>query len=138
MTIINESEHDLSMILSEASGERSREEVVILAGAGSDRVLPAGTVIAELTAGAKVGKWQELNPGAADGEGEAAGVLIAAKTAPNGVDTKGVVIERDAELNISRCFFPGQGGLAGAITAPQLSTEFQRLDGRGVKLRQSV
>lgn len=78
----------------EADNFYSREQVTILAGSGSDRVLTNGMVLGKITSG---GKYVQMNPDASDGSQNAAGVLLFDITAENGVDnTQGVIIRRDA------------------------------------------
>lgn len=80
-------------ILSEANGDRSREEITVVSG----QDLAAGTVVGIITAS---GKYSAYDNGNADGTETAAGVLYAAVDA-SAADTAGVVIVRDAEVDSS-------------------------------------
>lgn len=82
-------------LLSEASGTRSREEVII------DPTSPAmvpGTVMSKLTA---TGKYVPYDDVGTDGSEVAAGILYAA-VADSAADQKAVVYVRDCEVNGSR------------------------------------
>ena len=79
-------------LLSEASGTRSRDEVVIAAAAGA---LKAGAVMGKITAS---GKYVAYANTANDGSEVAAGVLYAA-VGDSAADQKAVLITRDAEVD---------------------------------------
>lgn len=192
--------HDAEFLFSEASGGRSRDNVVILAGSGADRVLEPGTILAKIiqalgaatpsadagntgdgtvgtvTVGAakvgayrltfiepatdlgtfqvedpdgvnvgtgvvgtqfvgggltftvadgsadfvagdaftitvaavttNAGKFQELDPSAANGAEVAAGIIVNKVTAPDGVDVVAAAVVRDAEVKLHKLVFP--------------------------------
>ncbi len=77
-------------ILSEASGTRSREEVVIDLSAGA--MIP-GTVVSKLA----TGKYVAYDDVGSDGSEVAAGILYAA-VPDSAADQKGVVLVRDCEV----------------------------------------
>lgn len=80
-----------SFIMSEAVGQRSRENIVVASGQN----LPAGAVVGKLTSG---GKYSEYSSGAGDGTATAVGILIYPTDATDG-DTPASIIARDAEVN---------------------------------------
>lgn len=96
MTPQTEGQYTGDWLRSEAQGSRSREEVTILAGSGSDRELTSGMVLGKITSG---GKYVQLNPDASNGSQNAAGILLNDVTALNGHDAKATIIARDAEVS---------------------------------------
>lgn len=93
MSNILEYGHAGGFILSEAAGQRSRENVTLLSG----QVVKAGTVLGKLTSG---GKYVAYDENATPGAGSDAAVAISI----NNVDATGgdkliAVIARDAEVN---------------------------------------
>lgn len=91
MTAIAEGRHAGEFIMSEANGQRSRENVTIVSG----QDIGAGAVLGKITAS---GKYTAINQGAGDGSQTAAGILIAACDASDG-DVEAAIIARDAEVN---------------------------------------
>jgi hypothetical protein len=88
-TITNPNE---ASVLSEANGQRSREKVVVVSGAG---VLEAGTVLGKITAG---GKYQAYDNGDSPaGIGVASAVLLYGVDA-TAADVSAATIARDAEV----------------------------------------
>jgi hypothetical protein len=83
--------HDGEFLISEANGHQSREEITVVSGQN----LVAGAVVGKITA---TGKYKIYDDGAVDGSEAAAGVLFGAVDA-GAADKKGVIIERDAEVN---------------------------------------
>ncbi|MGP3789428.1 head decoration protein [Pseudomonas sp. B392_1p] len=93
MSIKTEGVHAGEFLLSEANGTRSREEIIVVATAGT---LPAGQVLGKLTA---TGEYAPYNPAAEpiDGSETAAAILYA----PVGASTeaqRSVGVVRDAEV----------------------------------------
>lgn len=78
-------------IKSEANGDRSRDEVIIVSGAGA---LLAGTVLGKITAS---GKYTAYDNDAATGTQTVAGILIY-DTDATSADVKAAIIARDAEV----------------------------------------
>lgn len=80
-------------LLAEANGSLSREQVTF---AATEAIIPAGTVVAQITAG---GEWVPYDPDAdpVDGSEVAAGILYAELPVAIG-DQPGVVIVRHAEV----------------------------------------
>ncbi|CAK0739397.1 Head decoration protein [Azospirillaceae bacterium] len=68
-----------------------REEITVLAGSGSDRVLTIGTILGRITASSKI---VGLNLAASDGSQTVYGVLLSNTTAPDGVDIAGLALVR--------------------------------------------
>jgi hypothetical protein len=101
MTVLTESSHAGEFLLSEANGNRSRENVTVVSG----QVLDAGTVVGKVTA---TGKYAIYSNGASDGTEVAAGVLLNAVDASGG-DTDGVIIARDAEVIADSLIFESGG-----------------------------
>lgn len=104
---LTETTHAGDFILSEANGNRSRDNVTIVSG----QDLAAGTVLGKITAS---GKYTAYNNAAANGSEVAAGVLYAAVDA-SAADKAGVAIVRDAEVNSDQLGW--SGGDSTAITA---------------------
>ena len=91
MTTLTEQGHAGGFIISEANGNRSRENVTIVSGED----LEAGCFLGKITSG---GKYAHYNNGASDGTQTAVAVLIA-KCDATGGDVAAAVIARDAEVN---------------------------------------
>lgn len=87
---LNEDTHAGEFMVSEANGDRSREEITVVDG----QTLKAGHVVGIVTAS---GKYAEHDPAAGDGTEDAAGILYRAVTA-DGADETGLAIVRDAEV----------------------------------------
>lgn len=79
-------------IVSEANGYRSREEIVIVSGAG---VLKAGRVLGKIAAS---GKYTSYTPGASDGSQNAAAILYQGCDATS-ADVRRTITARDTEVN---------------------------------------
>ena len=90
MATLTENTRAGEFILSEANGNRSRDNVVI---SGGNYV--AGTVLGKLTA---TGAYTEHDPGALDGSEAAAGILFAGVDA-SAADASGAIVSRDAEVD---------------------------------------
>lgn len=89
-TTLTEGRHTGEFILSEANGERSRENITIVSGQN----LGAGAVLGKITSG---GKYTAIDQAASDGSQTAAAVLIGAVDATS-ADAAGAAIVRDAEV----------------------------------------
>ena len=70
MTVMHEGRHPGEFVMSEASGQRSRENITIAAGAG---VLAPGTVLGRVTAS---GKYVASSNTASDGSQTAAAIAF--------------------------------------------------------------
>jgi len=92
MSSITEAGHAGGFIVSEANGNRSREQVTILSG----EVLEAGAVLGKITSGGKYVKYD--NDGTDDGRRVAFAILYDAVDASDG-DVEATIIARDAEVN---------------------------------------
>lgn len=82
----------------DANGHRSRETIVIAAGAN----LKAGTVLGKVTAS---GKYKALTPGAEDGSQTAAGILYGPAPAA-AADVRGVANVRETVVNAGEITWP--------------------------------
>jgi hypothetical protein len=91
MTIKTETVHGEEFLMSEANGDRSRENVTIVSGQN----LVAGAVVGKITVGGKYAVYSNV---AGDGTQAAAGVLLRAVNAAS-ADQKGAIIIRDAEVD---------------------------------------
>jgi hypothetical protein len=91
MTTLTEGKHAAEFLLSEASGERSREQVVLSSTAAA---LVAGTVLGKVTAS---GEYVAYATGASDGSETAVAILFD-NAADLAADQKVLVIARDAEV----------------------------------------
>ena len=107
-----------------------REEVTVVAGNGSDRVLTLGTVLGRITA---TGKVVDLALTGTDGSQTVYGVLVTNTTAPDGVDAVGVALVRGPAIVADLALvYP-----AGATTN-QKATINSALAGLGIVVRQGV
>lgn len=95
MTVFTEGRHAAEFIMSEANGNRSRDNVTIAGGSGGAGVVPAGTVLGKLTSG---GEYIPSPDSGADGSQTAIAVLLDDVDATAG-DVVAAVIARDAEIN---------------------------------------
>lgn len=105
--------HSDGMIVSEANGELSREQVTFRQRASS--TYKAGTVVGKRDDG----KYEQLEVGSSEGNNTAVGVLLAEVDATAG-DKKGVIIERLAEVRDRDLIWPAgisSANKAIAITA---------------------
>lgn len=93
-TPLTESRHAGEFILSEASGQRSRENVTLAMG----QVVKAGEVLGKITSG---GKYTAVDQAASDGSQTAFAISIYAVDATS-ADAAISVIARDAEV-IAEC-----------------------------------
>lgn len=91
MTTLTETGHAGGFILSEAPGQRSRENVTLASG----QVVKAGEVLGIITSG---GKYASHDNNASDGTQAAKAISINDVDATDG-DTPIAVIRRDAEVN---------------------------------------
>lgn len=95
-SIMTEKVHDFEVLLSEANGYRSREEIVLKSG----RAYKVGDVLGKITAdNADKGKYKLVDnqTPASDGSQTAAAVLLVDRDASAG-DQPGVAVVRDAEV----------------------------------------
>ncbi|TVR06635.1 MAG: head decoration protein [Salinarimonadaceae bacterium] len=98
MTVFTEGRHPGEFLLTEATGSRSRDAIVIASGAG---VLAPGTVLGRFTSGANAGKFTASINAAADpdvGQQVAVALLLYGVDATSG-DVAVAAITRDAEVN---------------------------------------
>lgn len=90
MTVYTEKAHALSCLISEANGNRSRENVVVASG----NVIDANQVVGKITA---TGKYAAYDNGASDGTQTAAGIATHYVDATAG-DTPLAIMARDCEV----------------------------------------
>lgn len=102
MTSITENPHTGGFILSLANGKRSLDEITVAAGQN----LLAGAVVAETNEGS--GQYVAYDNDSSD-PGIALGVLLAAVDATNGAQP-GVIVTRDAEVNVNELVFEDDQG----------------------------
>jgi len=100
MTTKTEGPRALGFLLSEANGNRSRDNITIVSGAG---VLVAGTVLGKITAS---GKYTDSPATGADGSQTAVAVLAYDVDATS-ADVKTVGITRDAEIKVDELTYEG-------------------------------
>lgn len=105
MTVQTETGHAAGFLMSEANGNRSRENVTLVSGQN----LKAGDVLGKITSGGKYSAYSETNSPA--GVGTAKAVLLADCDASAG-DTECVVIARDAEVNGNELLYSDTGSPA--------------------------
>jgi hypothetical protein len=120
MPSVNETPHAGGYIISEANGNRSRDNGTLILGQN----LAAGTVLGRITAS---GKLTALAPGAANGSQTAVGVLYEAVNA-TAADAPCVLSARDCEVN-------GKELGWGAATAAQIATATGQLAAAGIVIR---
>ena len=92
MTVLIEGLHPGAFLMSEANGQRSRENIIIESGAG---IIAPGTVLGKVTAS---GKYIASAIGAADGSETPAAINIYGADA-SASDTAVSAIVRDAEVS---------------------------------------
>ena len=92
MTVLIEGLHPGAFLMSEANGQRSRENIIIESGAG---IIAPGTVLGKVTA---TGKYIASAVGAADGSETPAAINIYGADA-SASDAAVSAIVRDAEVN---------------------------------------
>jgi len=92
MTVFTEGRHAGEFLLTEAKGNRSRENIVVANGAG---ILAAGTVLGKVTAS---GNYIASAIGASDGSEVAAAILLREVDATS-ADVPVAAFVRDCEVN---------------------------------------
>ena len=113
------------LILSEADGHQSRENVTIASGQN----LVFGTVVGKVTA---TGKYIAYDDDNSDGSEAAAGVLVGGDVDASGGDKAGAIIVKDAELN------PDLLVWASTNDATDITNGKADLVALGIKLRSGV
>lgn len=107
MTTLTEGNHTGEFIVSEANGNRSREEIVVVSGQN----LGAGQVLGKITAS---GKYAAYDEAASDGTETAVAVLYADVDA-SAADADGVAIDKDAEVSAAKLVWGSADDAAGAV-----------------------
>ena len=120
LTAVNEGTHTAEFLLSEANGQRSREEVTLAA----NQDLEAGTVLSE-----NGGEYFILAPGAADGTEVAEAILYGAADTTDGTTAQVSIIARDAEVADADLVYPT------GITAAQKTTAIDNLAAEDIFVR---
>lgn len=110
MTVLTQGMQTGEFLLSEANGQRSREQVTVTIVGGT--ALPSGTVVGKITA---TGKYLQHLVGAVDGSQNAAGVLYNSLPGVNG-DVKATIMARQCEVVTNR-LNNGVAPIAATITA---------------------
>jgi len=95
MTTFTEGRHAAEFILSEANGQRSRDNVTVYGGFTGAATLKAGTVLGKITSG---GKYAASAASGSDGSQTAIAVLLDNIDIADG-DVVAAIIARDAEVN---------------------------------------
>jgi hypothetical protein len=98
MTVFNEGRHPGEFLLTEANGQRSRENITIASGSG---IIAPGTVLGKFTSGANEGKYGPAPAAAADpdvGNQTAVAVALYGCDATS-ADANIAAVARDAEVN---------------------------------------
>lgn len=95
MTTFTENAHAAEFILSEANGQRSRENVTLRGGYTGAGVIKAGTVLGKITSG---GKYDPSPASGGDGSQTGVAILIYETDVTDG-DVVVSIIRRDAEVN---------------------------------------
>lgn len=121
MTTITEGIHSAESLVSEASGERSREVVTFLTG----NTTKACEVLGKVTASSK---YVPFDQDASDGSEAAAGIAFAAVDASS-ADADGVAFVRDCEHNADIVIWPSDA------TAGEIATATAELAALGIILR---
>jgi hypothetical protein len=112
------------LLLSEAPGHRSRENVTIVSG----QDLKYGDVVGKITDG---GKYKIYANGSSDGSEAAAGVLIGGDVDATDGDLPGAILVADAEVNQDLLGW-------GANDATGITAGKAELVALGIKLRDGV
>jgi hypothetical protein len=99
-------------IYSTASGTRSLENVIVVAGAG---LLPSGRIMGKITAGGKYDNYRADNLPV--GVSTAVGILYAEVDATGAADVPAVIVVRDAEVVTARVSAEVGADKAAAVTA---------------------
>lgn len=107
MATLNETNHAGEFLLSEARGDRSREEVTILSGEN----LLTGQVLGKVTAS---GKYVAYDDVAVDGSETAVAVLYR-DTDASAADKEALVIMRDAEVSAAKLVWGAADSAAGTV-----------------------
>ena len=107
----------------------SREDVTLLGGVGTPRVLTSGMVVGKITAS---GKYVQMTLGASDGSLVAAGILLLDNTVPVGVDVRAAIIARDAIVTDNGIVWPT------GVSSPQIATATAALIALGILVREGA
>ena len=112
MTVLIEGRHPGEFLMTEANGQRSRENITIASGAG---IITPGTVLGRITAS---GKYLASAVGATDGSQTAVAIALYGCDATSG-DADISAITRDAEVNASILTYHPDRDQAAEKTAAQ-------------------
>lgn len=111
MTVFTATAHDAEFIMTEANGQRSRENGTVASGED----LKAGTVVQDNGSGKLIACDGNLDT-AGDLQTDVAGVLIGATDA-SAADVDAAYIARDAEVNGNLLTFPTESSAGGEKAA---------------------
>lgn len=123
MTTLNEGKYTAEFLMSEANGQRSRDTVTVVSGAG---VIAAGTVLGMITAS---GKYTTALLASSDGSEGAAAIALYEVDATS-ADAKVVIVARDAEVNMNMLTYG-----ADINTAPEKVAANALLAAKGIIVR---
>lgn len=121
--VLTEKRHSGAFLASEAPGQLSRENIVVISGQN----LGVGRVLGTIATG---GKRTALAPAASDGSQNASGILWSARDATDG-DKTGVAIVRSAEVISDQLDW-------GSMTTNQIATATAQLAALGVIVRPAL
>jgi len=125
MSTKTETGHAAGFIISEANGQRSRENVTLVGGVS----LLAGQVVSKLTSGSDSGLYTPFNQDGSDGSEDAGGVSIN-DVDENATSTQEIaIIARDAEVNADELVWPSD------ITDNEKAAGVVELEALGIQVR---
>jgi len=123
---LTESTHAGEYIISEASGQRSRDAIILTGGS-----FPAGTVLGKVTANSK---YTKHDPAGADGTENAIAILFAPVDAST-ADVEATISARDSEVNGGEAPPGGHISWIAGISAGDKSDGIGSLAGVGIIVR---
>jgi hypothetical protein len=126
MTTLTERGRNLSFLLTEATGSRSRQTVTVASGEG---VLEPGTVLGRVTASKKMVASPNASTAGKEGA-EVARAILAYRVDATSSDAKAVVIDADAEVKAPELAYHATVNDAAKRTA-----KAEQLAGVGIKVR---
>lgn len=110
MPVLTQSKRDVDFIISEASGTRSRDNIVVEAGAG---LLKAGTVLGQKAANSKF----VASPVAVTDGAENANAILCYAVDATAADVSVSAVTRDAEVNVNQLLYASDVDLDAEKTA---------------------
>lgn len=117
---------NLAFMLSEATGKRSLQQVIVASGEG---ILEPGTVLGEVTASGKMVASPDAQVVGKEG-GETATAILCYRVDATSADADAVVVDADAEVKTSMLLFE-----ATVDDAAKTATKLDQLRAVGIKAR---